>query len=182
MALNALAAPVDFVREVRPIFKQHCYECHGEKRQKSGLRLDIKAAALKGGDEHAPNIIPGTAKGSPLIRFVTSKDDAERMPPKGEGLSVAEIATLARWIDEGALWPDGVDLVRLENRREHWSFKPVTCPVPPNTMNKRWSRNDVDRFILARLEQEGLKTAPESDRVTWLRRVSFDLIGLPPTP
>ncbi len=181
-SLRCFSAPVDFVREVRPIFKQHCYECHGEKKQKSGLRLDLKAAALKGGDEHAPNIIAGKAGESPLIRFITSKDNDQRMPPKGAGLSDAEIATLSRWIDEGALWPEGVDAVQLADKRDHWSFKPVTLPSPPKVKSLRWPRNDVDRFILARLEREGLKPAPEADRVTWLRRVSFDLIGLPPTP
>ncbi len=178
----AIGAPVDFVREVRPIFQEHCYECHGEKKQKSGLRLDIKAAALKGGDNHAPAIIAGKAKESPLIRLVTSKAADTRMPPKGEGLSAAEIATLSRWIEEGASWPEGVDLAKVEDPRAHWSFQPVSRPAPPGTKNRRWPRNDLDRFILARLEQEGLKPAPEADRVTWLRRVSFDLTGLPPTP
>ena len=181
LALNALAAPVDFVREVQPIFQQHCYECHGEQKQKSGLRLDLKAAALKGGDEHAPDIIAGKAKESPLIRLVTSNDE-KRMPPKGARLSTAEIATLTAWIDQGAVWPEGVDLVKLEDKREHWSFKSVTRPLPPQVKNQRWPRNDVDRFILARLEQDGMKPAPEADRVTWLRRVSFDLLGLPPSP
>ncbi len=180
--MQAFAAPVDFVREVRPIFEKHCYECHGEKKQKSGLRLDVKAAALKGGDEHAPAIIAGKAKESPLIQMVTSEDKDERMPPKGEGLSAAEIATLTAWIDQGAVWPDGVDLVKLADKRDHWSFKPVANPAPPETEDTAWARNDLDRFILSRLEKEGLQPSPEADRVTWLRRVSFDLTGLPPSP
>lgn len=180
--VRAVAAPVDFVSEVRPIFQKHCYDCHGEKKQKSGLRLDVKAMALKGGEEHAPNIIPGQAKESPLIQMVTSEDKDERMPPKGEGLSANEIATLTAWIEQGAVWPDGVDLVKLADKRDHWSFKPVTNPAPPETKDKEWSRNGADRFILARLEREGLRPSPEADRVTWLRRVSFDLTGLPPSP
>ena len=179
---EALAAPVDFVREVRPIFEKHCYECHGEKKQKSGLRLDVKAAALKGGDEHAPNIIAGKAKESPLIEMVTSADKDERMPPKGDGLSAGEIAALTRWVEEGAVWPDGVDLVKLADKRDHWSFKPLTNPQPPEPQNATWPRNDVDRFVLARLEQEGLAPSPEADRASWLRRVTFDIIGLPPSP
>lgn len=182
LGLKAFGAPVDFVREVQPIFQEHCYECHGEKKQKSGLRLDVKAAAFSGGDNHAPNIIAGQAEESPLIRLVTSKAEDSRMPPKGERLSAAEIATLSRWIEEGASWPEGVDLAKLEDPRNHWSFQPVSRPTPPGTKNRRWPRNDVDCFVLARLEQEGLKPAPEADRVTWLRRVSFDLTGLPPTP
>ncbi len=181
-ALSAIAAPVDFVREVRPIFEKHCAECHGEKKQKSGLRLDVKAAALKGGDEHAPDIIVGRAKESPLLKFVLSEDKEERMPPKGERLSAEEIAALTRWIDEGAVWPDGVDAVKLADPHDHWSFKPLTNLTPPEPQNKTWPRNDVDRFILARLEREGLPPAPEAERVAWLRRVYFDLIGLPPPP
>ena len=181
-ALPAMAAPVDFVREVRPILQQHCYECHGEKKQKSGLRLDLKVAALKGGEQHAPSIIPGKAKESPLIHFVTTSAEDERMPPKGERLSAMEIATLSRWIDEGAIWPAGADIAKIVDPREHWSFKPVVRPAPPKPTNQRWPRNDLDRFILARLEKEGLEPAPEADRVSWLRRVFFDLIGLPPSP
>ena len=178
----ALAAPVDFVTDVRPIFEKHCYECHGEKKQKSGLRLDVKAAALRGGDEHAPDIIAGQAKASPLIKMVTSDDKDERMPPKGERLSDSQVATLTAWIDQGAVWPDGADHVQLADKRDHWSFKPVAKPAPPETTDKAWPRNDVDRFILARLEKEGLRPSPEAERTTWLRRVSFDLTGLPPTP
>lgn len=181
-----VAAPVDFVRDVQPILQKHCYECHGEKKQKSGLRLDIKAMAFKGGEEHAPNIIANKAKESSLIQMVTSEDKDERMPPLGKDedrrLKEQEIAMLIRWIDEGAVWPDGVDLVKLEDRRDHWSFKPVTNPPVPQTNDKTWPRNDVDRFILARLEKEGLKPATETDRVAWLRRISFDLTGLPPSP
>ena len=127
LASSGLAAAVDFVREVRPILQQHCYSCHGEKKQKSGLRLDIKAAAFKGGDKHSPDIISGKASDSPLIHFITTDDDDELMPPKGK-LSVSDIATLTTWINEGAAWPDGIDLAKLEDRRDHWSFKPIQVP------------------------------------------------------
>jgi mono/diheme cytochrome c family protein len=182
LALAATAAPVDFAREVRPILQRHCYDCHGEKKQKSGLRLDVKAAAFKGGEQHGPTIIPGRAKESPLARFVTTSEEDERMPPKGERLSAVEIATLTSWIDEGALWPDGVDTAKLADLRDHWSFKPVVRPAPPGVSSGGWARNDIDRFILARLEKERLKPSSEADRVSWLRRVYFDLIGLPPSP
>lgn len=105
-----MAAPVDFVREVRPIFEKHCADCHGEKKQKGGLRLDVKEAALKGGDNQGPNIIPAKAKESSLIHFITSNNEDEMMPPKGERLSAAQIATLTAWINEGAVWSDGVDV------------------------------------------------------------------------
>jgi mono/diheme cytochrome c family protein len=167
------AAPVDFVREVRPIFEKHCYDCHGEAKRKSGLRLDVKAAALKGGDNHGPDIIPGKAKDSPLIHFLTTEDEDELMPPKGGRLSEEEIATLTRWIDEGAHWPEGVDLVKVEDRRNHWSFKPLAVPA---------GAHSIDSFIAAKLKEHGLTMAPEADRVTWIRRATFDLVGLPPTP
>ncbi|MEP6667895.1 MAG: PSD1 and planctomycete cytochrome C domain-containing protein [Chthoniobacter sp.] len=177
-----VAAPTDFVRDVRPILEKRCYECHGEKKQKSGLRLDVRAAALKGGDDHAPDIIAGKAKESPLIQMVTSEDKDERMPPKGDRLTEAEIATLTAWIEQGAVWPEGVDLVKVQDKRDHWSFKPLAKAALPETKDTAWPRNDVDRFILARLEKEGLRPAPEAERVAWLRRVSFDLTGLPPSP
>jgi mono/diheme cytochrome c family protein len=176
------AAPVDFVRDVRPIFQKHCDSCHGAQKQKSGLRLDIKAAAFKGGDSYAPNLVAGKPQDSPLIQFVRSDDENERMPPSGERLSAAEVATLTKWVEEGAVWPDGVDLVTLADKRDHWSFKPVKSAAPPDTHDSAWPRNPIDHFILARLEQTGLKPSPVADRITWLRRVSFDLVGLPPTP
>ncbi len=169
----ATAAPVDFVRDVRPIFDRHCTECHGEKKQKSGYRLDVKAAAFKGGDGEGPSLVAGKAKESPLIRFVTSADPEQRMPPKGDGLSPAEIATLTRWIDEGAVWPDGVDRAILADPREHWSFKPLS--VPPG-------EHSIDGFIAAKLREHGLEPSPPASRATWLRRVTLDLTGLPPTP
>ena len=101
------------------------------------------------------------------------------MPPEGDLLSAAEIATLTQWIDEGAAWPDGVDLEQPPDKRDHWSFKSLTIPSLPPTQDKAWARQDLDRFVLARLEQEGLRPAAEVDRMTWLRRVSFDLTGLP---
>ena len=173
IAAQSAAAPVDFVREVRPIFEKHCYDCHAEKKQKGGLRLDVKAAALKGGDNDGPNIIPGKAKESSLIHLVTSSDEDEMMPPKGERLSAAQIATLTTWINEGAAWPDGVDVVKLKNKSDHWSFKPLTVPT---------GRQTIDAFIDAKLAVKGLHRSRPADPVSWLRRVTFDLTGLPPTP
>ncbi|MFO1482256.1 MAG: PSD1 and planctomycete cytochrome C domain-containing protein [Verrucomicrobiaceae bacterium] len=169
---SASAAPVDFVRDVRPILEKHCYECHSAKKQKSGLRLDIKSEALKGGDKHAPDIQPGKAAGSPLIHFLTTDDEDEQMPPKGK-LAAADIETLTRWINEGAKWPDGVDMAKLEDKRDHWSFKPLTVTTGKHT---------IDSFIDAKLAAKGLHRSPPADPVAWLRRVTFDLIGLPPTP
>ena len=172
-AMAAAAAPVDFVREVRPIFETHCYECHGEVKHKGGLRLDVKAAALKGGDNDGPNIIPGKAKESSLIHFVTSTHEDEVMPPKGVRLSAEQVATLIAWINQGAVWPDGVDLVQLKDKSDHWSFKPVKTFADLRT---------IDAFIDAKLAEQDLRRSQPADPVSWLRRVTFDLIGLPPTP
>ncbi|MSU53164.1 MAG: hypothetical protein CK538_11165 [Opitutia bacterium] len=170
---QAVFASVDFVRDVRPIFENRCYECHGEKKQKSGLRLDVKAAAFKGGDGLGSSVVPGNAKESPLFQLVTHADSDERMPPEGDGLSAAEIATLTAWINEGAIWPEGVDKVKLKDLRDHWSFKPLTVPS---------GKPAIDALVAAKLTEHGLAFSAETDRVSWLRRVSFDLIGLPPTP
>jgi len=171
LTTHAFAAPIDFVRDVRPIFQKHCYECHGEKKQKSGLRLDIKSEAFKGGDKHAPDIIANKAKDSPLIHFITTDDEDELMPPKGK-LKPSEIESLTAWINEGAVWPDGVDLAKVEDRRDHWSFKPLTTSTS----------GSIDGFINAKLKENGLSKSPETDPISWLRRVTFDLTGLPPTP
>ncbi len=182
LALSARAEPVDFARDVQPIFAQHCTACHGAQKQKSGLRLDRKAAALKGGQDHGPALTPGQPAASPLLRFVTSPNPAERMPPKGPGLSPAEIATLTRWIQEGALWPESPDSLPLPDPLAHWSFLPLSQPTPPEPALPSWPRQTLDRFILTRLQQAGLSPAPPSDPATWLRRVFLDLTGLPPSP
>ncbi|MFO0819442.1 MAG: PSD1 and planctomycete cytochrome C domain-containing protein [Pirellulales bacterium] len=166
------AEPIDFVRDVRPLFEKRCYECHGPSKQKSGLRLDIKEAAFKGGDAYGPSIVPKKVDESPLIELVSSSTKEERMPPEGEPLSPVEIDVLRRWIAEGAVWPDGVDLAKLEDKRDHWSFKPLA--VAPGD-------HSIDDFISAKLKTNGLTMSHEADPLTWLRRVTFDLTGLPPT-
>ncbi|MDF1824791.1 MAG: PSD1 and planctomycete cytochrome C domain-containing protein [Verrucomicrobiales bacterium] len=168
-----LAGPVDFVKDVRPIFQAHCYDCHSEEAQKSGLRLDVKSAALTGGDNHGPDIVPGKPSESPLIQFLLTGNEDERMPPKGPRLSADEIEILTDWVREGAVWPDGVDLVELEDTSDHWSFKPIEVAE---------GKHSIDSFIEASLHKNGLSLSPEADKVTLLRRLSFDLIGLPPTP
>lgn len=171
-AVHADAA-VEFVRDVRPIFQRHCYSCHGEKKQKSGLRLDVRAPALHGGDKHAPDILPGKVQESPLLQLVRGEHKDVRMPPEGAALTAAEITTLESWVREGALWPEGVDTAVVADKRDHWSFKPIRVAAGPHS---------VDAFISAKLAEQGLSLSPPADAVSWLRRVSLDLIGLPPTP
>jgi len=186
MTPNAKAAetdaPVDFARDVRPIFREHCYSCHGDDRQRSGLRLDNRASAFKGGEAHRPDIIPGKAGESPLIHLLTTSDESERMPYKEAALSPEDIATLTRWIEQGASWPKSADDVTLADPGKHWSYQPLDQSAPPQPDDKDWPRGDIDRYILDRLETEKLAHAPEADRLTWLRRVTFDLTGLPASP
>lgn len=181
-AANTDAADLDFVQDVRPILQTHCYSCHGEAKQKSGLRLDIKSEAFEGGEGWGPSIVPGDSTESPLIELVSSDDEYSRMPPEGEPLSDTEIRTLTDWIDQGATWPDGVDLAQVEDRTDHWSLKPVAIPDVPHVGDDTWARSDLDRFILGRLQEHALTPSPPAPAVTWLRRVTLDLTGLPPTP
>jgi hypothetical protein len=172
---------VDFVRDVRPIFVKHCYGCHSEETPKSGLRLDIKSEAFRGGDAYGPSIVANQVDASPIVELVSATDDS-RMPPEGDGLLPEEISTLRLWIEQGASWPAGVDTAKLVDRKDHWSFKPIQQQPAPSPRDEGWARNDIDRFILTRLQQEELEPAHEADPTSWLRRVYLDMLGLPPSP
>jgi mono/diheme cytochrome c family protein len=173
-AARAGSAP-DFTNDVQPIFVQSCYQCHGPKVQMGGLRLDSKESAL------AKVIVPGDSANSMLFRRITEAQDQLRMPLGGKPLPPEQIATIKAWIDAGARWPDSAGGNAVANK-PHWAWVPPRRPTPPAVKNGSWPHNDIDRFILARLEHEGLEPSPEADRVTLLRRVSLDLTGLPPTP
>ncbi len=169
-ANNSQTNRVDFNREIRPILTDNCFACHGpdENQRKARLRFDTKEGAFA-----KPGVItPGDAAQSKLIKRVTAKDPDVVMPPPSSGhkLNDKQIELLKRWIDEGAQW------------NEHWAFVAPKRPEVPKVTNAAWVRNPIDSFILARLEKEGLKPLPEADKVTLLRRVHFDLTGLPPTP
>lgn len=175
---------VDFVRDVKPIFAAHCYSCHGPQAQESGFRIDRKASALAGGDRGEPAIVPGKSGDSLLWQFVSGADPDTQMPPDGEGepLSPAEIEVIAAWIDQGAVWPDGVDeLLDEELTTDHWSFQPITDPSPP-ALDSDWPAGAIDQFLLAKLQAKGLSPSPPADRVTLIRRLYLDMHGLPPTP
>ncbi len=171
----AVAAP-DFVRDVRPIFEAHCIKCHGPEKQKSSYRLDVKAIALNGGDSGTPNIVPGLGATSPLVKFIAGEVEDMRMPPKGEALAPAEIATLKAWIDSGAAWPDSASAA-VADPLDWWSLKPLAAVTPPPG-----AENPVDAFVRAKLTAQGLNPAPAADARTLIRRLYFDLTGLPPTP
>jgi len=173
---------VDFVRDIQPIFQQTCLKCHGPETHKNSYRLDAKSIALNGGDYHAPNIIPGKSSESPLIRFVSGQDEKITMPPKGERLTEKQIALLRAWIDQGAEWPETAS-VKVENKLDWWSLKPLARPEVPKVQGSKFKvRNAIDAFIVAKLQEKGLPQSPEADRRTLIRRLYFDLIGLPPKP
>ncbi|HSH92563.1 MAG TPA: DUF1553 domain-containing protein [Roseimicrobium sp.] len=166
---------VDFDKDIRPLLQERCVECHGDKKQKGELRLDAKVFAFKGGHDGAA-IVPGSSAKSPMFLRVTSKDDDERMPPKGKPLTAQQIDALKVWIDAGAVWPENATdkAAAVDKRMQHWSVQPVKKDFMPGA--------NIDSFIREALAANGLKMSPEADRRTLIRRLSFDLLGLPPTP
>lgn len=191
----AMAAPTEptlehiefFEARIRPIFADHCYSCHsaGEKI-KGGLRLDAPEKFLQGGDS-GPALTPGNPDTSLLIKAVRYTDPDLQMPPKDKKLPVEQIALLEAWVKMGAPTPQTSGAPKLltdvsEARAKHWAFQPVQKSAPPKVKKSSWVQTSVDNFILAGLEAKKLKPAPPADRRTLIRRVSYDLIGLPPTP
>ena len=167
--------PLDFSRDIRPILSNNCFKCHGpdEKKRQAGLRLDKPEGATAELDSGAKAIVPGNVAASALVARINSADADEQMPPPASGktLKPEEIEKLTRWIEAGAEYP-----------------RPLVVPAarahvaPPLVKHEALVRNPIDRFVLARLEAEGLEPAPPADKVTLVRRVTFDLTGLPPTP
>ena len=176
-----------FEGKIRPLLAAHCLKCHSaaEGKTKGGLALDSRDGTLKGGDS-GPSIVPGNPDKSLLIRAVRYTDPNVQMPPKGEKLSDAQIADLVAWVRMGAPDPrTGAAKGKYADasaKKTWWSFQPVKPQSPPAVQNKSWPANAVDNFILAKLEEKNLKPSPTADRRVLIRRVYFDLIGLPPTP
>src|SRR6266404_618741 len=166
-------ATVDFSRDILPIFSDNCFKCHGpdEKSRKGKLRLDTKEGAFRVKDGQSV-IVPGKGAGSELFRRITTTNQDDLMPPSESNrkLTAKQIELIKRWIDQGAKWG------------QHWAFNPIANPKPPAVKNRRWPVNEIDWFVLARLDREGLQPSPEADRARLIRRVSFDLTGLPPAP
>ncbi|HTM49944.1 MAG TPA: PSD1 and planctomycete cytochrome C domain-containing protein [Bryobacteraceae bacterium] len=168
------AQEVEFSRDVRPILSDRCFLCHGpdEANRKVDLRLDTEAGAKHSRGKTTP-IVPGDPAASEVYRRISADNAGQRMPPSYAGhkpLSAREIATIRRWIEQGARW------------QTHWAFITPRRPEPPAVSRRNWARNPIDRFILARLEREGLQPSPEADPTLLLRRVTLDLTGLPPSP
>jgi len=179
----AASRAVDFAREIKPIFQKFCFECHGMSKDKGGLSLATRARAMDGGDEGAC-IIPGKSAISPIIARVAALNDDTAMPPKGERLTSEQVGLLRAWIDHGAEWPASADEPdpRAVKVAGHWSFKSLKKPAVPAPQNAAWIANPIDAFILAKLDETKLAPTQPAAKEALLRRVTFDLTGLPPTP
>jgi hypothetical protein len=168
------AEEIDFALDIRPILSDKCFACHGpdQKHRQGGFRLDQKESALGEADSGEIPVVPGKPDESELIARITSEDDLLRMPPResNKQLTAGEIDLLQRWIASGAEWD------------EHWAFVAPQRPAVPEVERQDRVRNEIDAFILKRLERAGRELSPDADRVTLIRRVTFDLTGLPPTP
>jgi hypothetical protein len=168
-----------FETRIRPVLVEHCYSCHGPKKQQAGLRLDGREAITKGADGE-PVIVPGHPEKSSLVLAVRQQGDI-KMPPKGR-LSDRAIEDLTTWIKEGAYWPeDRIVTSAVKADEKHWAFQPIRKPALPAVKNASWPATPLDAFILAKLEEKGLKPNPSAEPRTLIRRLYFDLIGLPPT-
>ncbi|MEI6536994.1 MAG: DUF1549 domain-containing protein, partial [Verrucomicrobiaceae bacterium] len=182
-----------FEKKIRPLLSNRCYKCHsaGAEKIKGELLLDSRAAAIKGG-EKGPGVVPGNLEKSLLIEAIHYENQDLQMPPKSK-LSDAEIADLTTWVGQGAPWPEEAPPARtagpvkkvfdLEDRkRKHWCWEPLNKTTPPTPKNAEWSSSAIDRFVLAKLEEKNLRPAPAADAATLLRRLCFDITGLPAKP
>ncbi|HEY8747227.1 MAG TPA: PSD1 and planctomycete cytochrome C domain-containing protein [Tepidisphaeraceae bacterium] len=171
---------IDFVRDIQPILRTNCYKCHGPEKQKALLRWDSKDSALLHGGQSGPEILAGKSADSRLIQRVIGGNGEDRMPLNSPALSEAEINTLTKWIDHGAIWPDTASIKDSKIER-HWAYVKPVRPTAPTVNDAAWVHNPIDAFVLAGLQSKGLKASPKADRPALLRRVSLDLIGLPPS-
>jgi mono/diheme cytochrome c family protein len=184
------AAVAFFENKVRPVLAENCHKCHGPKKQRARLRLDSRAAILQGGDS-GPALVPGQPGQSLLLKAVRHDDPDLKMPPS-QKLSRQQIDDLTRWVQMGAPWPDSGktapiarkpgELKVTDKDRDHWAFRPVRRPPLPKVKDARWGANPIDAFVLAGLEAKGLQPNPPASRRELIRRASFDLLGLPPSP
>ena len=172
-ASSNLPSQVDYNRDIRPILSNNCYECHGPDKQKrkAGLRLDLKDEPFKELEAGGYALVRGNAAKSKLIERITAHEEEDRMPPSktGKRLTSEQIDLIRRWVDQGASWTT------------HWAYDAPQHPALPTVKNENWPQNEIDRFVLARLEKEGIQPSPEADKTTLIRRLSLDLVGLPPT-
>src|SRR5262245_58216420 len=178
-----------FEKSIRPVLAENCFNCHSDRKQKAGLRLDSRQAMVTGG-ETGPAIVPGHPEQSLLLKALHYNDEL-KMPPKGQ-LRAEQIAALTTWIKQGAVWPQAAQEARpvlpgtnfkiTPKDRAFWSLPPVANPPVPRRNDSAWSKTYIDHFILAKLEQKQLRPVEAADQRALIRRATFDLTGLPPTP
>ncbi|HVW02124.1 MAG TPA: DUF1549 domain-containing protein, partial [Planctomycetaceae bacterium] len=174
---------VDFLKDIQPLLRKRCFECHSAGNEEGGVNLGIRQRVLEGGD-HGPLFAKGDSTNSRLIHLVAAVNPDEVMPPDGEPLTKDEVGLLRAWIDQGAAWPDGADVLdpRTERAKTHWAFQPLSSVAEPAVRDANWPRTPIDHFIQSRQEAAGIRPANPASARRLIRRVSFDLIGLPPTP
>ncbi|MDC0613793.1 DUF1549 domain-containing protein, partial [Akkermansiaceae bacterium] len=173
---HATQAQASYQKDVAPILENHCVKCHGEEKQKSGLRLDQRPLMLKGGDSGLPAVVPGKPEKSFLLEVISDPDHEIAMPPKGDRLTKEHITTLRTWIADGADWPGQMDN-KLELKTDHWSFQPIVRPSLPSG-----SDNPLDAFLERKLKESGLAANKPADARSLIQRVHITITGLPPTP
>ena len=169
-----------FETSVRPLLVERCLKCHGAGKQSGGLRLDSRTALLRGGKSGAA-VVPGKPAESLLVRAVRQRDDDLKMPRNGR-LTKRQVEALVRWVKIGAPFPPASGAARQARDPDHWAFQPPSERPVPRVVNSQWPRTTLDHFILAKLEAARLSPAVRAGRRTLIRRVTFDLVGLPPTP
>ena len=168
-----------FTDSVYPVLRENCFDCHGPDKRKGGLRLDRQREAMLGGDSGVV-IVPGDSGKSPLYRLVAGLDEGKQMPPKGKLLPAESIAAIQKWIDSGAAWPSALAGGMEDIRPTHWSFQKARRTALPVVQNTAWTKNAIDHFVLAKLEEENIEPSPRADKATLIRRLSLDLRGIPP--
>jgi hypothetical protein len=180
---KAAADEIDFNSQIKPLLAEKCFDCHAADTQESHLRLDRRAAMLRGGDSGEPAIVVGNSEESHLIKLVRGEEAGKLMPPdEANRLSKDEVELLRTWIDQGAVWPglDGIEEEQTE-KINHWSFQPVRTSLPP-AIDDQWIVNGIDAFVLQKQTEHSLTPNLQATRAQLIRRISLDMLGLPPTP
>ena len=179
----AHAGPVEFVKDIQPLLKKHCYECHAADQEDGGVNLGMRQRAMQGGD-NGPLLIAGDSANSRLVHLVAAVEKGQVMPPESPGLSREEVGLLRAWIDQGAVWPEGTDVAdpREVQAQTHWAFTRLHSVGEPAIKHADWPQTAIDRFILSRLEAVDMAPQPQAEPRQLIRRVTMDLVGLPPTP
>ena len=172
---------IDFAKQIKPILTAHCVDCHGSDLQESGLRLDLGGYVLRGGDRGLA-VAVGKPSESLLVKVLKEDGDIPKMPMDLDPLTDAQIALISGWIEQGARIPDSEKISNIRRTSDHWAFQRIERPAIPDVRQHEWIRNGIDYFVLSRLEAEGLTPSREASKETLIRRLSLDLLGVPPTP